>query len=173
MKSVLCLFASFFFFSALCTSEFYPAEWVRQDLRLAEFLVDYGKIEEKMRTLQEILDLGCATGNQKLFHWVIEKQTKTGLCLSFTTIANALEKIVHSGFDHLIAYFPHLLDVSVLSEGQKEGSSRLRNGRWFFFNRIRASKDRMLPLPTEQQQRLAQLEAYFKRGAACCGTCRN
>jgi hypothetical protein len=114
-----CIFTLYFLCTPLTSAQFYPAEWIRQDLNLAQFFVYYGEGEERIRTLQEILEHGCATGNVKYIHWVIEKQQETGLSLYCDDIVKSLEKLMQGGFDEILCCIPNLWNIYSLSKEQK------------------------------------------------------
>ena len=119
MKSLTHVVAFALWCTALHAEKFYPADWIRADLNLAHFFVYFGVGQEKIRTLQEILDKGCTTGDLKYIHWVIEKQRETGLVLPVTDITESIEKLVRGGFDEILSCMSHVWKLSSLSEKQK------------------------------------------------------
>ena len=97
-------------------AEFFPGEWIRRDLHLAQFFVYYGEPEERVKTLQEILEDGCLTGDIKKVAWVIQKQREIGVSLACLDVTKALENLVISGLDHTLLQMPYFLDFFSIDE---------------------------------------------------------
>lgn len=121
MRSVIQLAccASCFLCALLNAENIYPAEWIRKDLNLAEFFIYFSEHHERIRTLKEILAKGCATGNLKYIHWVVDKQRQTGLILPITDIIECIEQLVYAGFDEMLSCISLVWNFSSLPQAVK------------------------------------------------------
>jgi len=154
------IFAFFSLCASLHSEKFYPAEWIREDLNLAQFFVYFGEGKERIRTLKEILDKGCSTGDLKYIHWVTEKQRETGLVLCVTDIIESIEKLVRGGFDELLSCISFFWTFSSLSEKQKNHliDTAIEIG---YPHTVLILEKLGCALSREQQQRYIQLSTFL------------
>ena len=104
----------------LYAARFYPSDWIRQNLELAKFFVHFGEPEEKIRTLQEILEFGSQTGNLKYIRWVFHNQQETQVPIPPIDILKAWERIVLGGFDRALVRMPNFSHILYIDERIQE-----------------------------------------------------
>lgn len=157
IKSGIC---HFLLCASLRADKFYPAEWIKQDFNLAEFFVHFGEGEERIRTLQEILEKGCVTGNLKYIHWVIDKQRETGLPLPVSAILPSIEKLIYGGFDEILSFISPFWDLSSLPEERKNHliNTAIEIG---YPHTVQVLEKIGFVLSEEQQHRCAELSAIL------------
>jgi hypothetical protein len=102
------------------TAEYYPRDWIKQDLELAKFFVYFGEPEEKVATLQDILEIASLTGNLDHILWVIERQRETNVPLPSVDIAKAWKRLVQAGLDYTLSHMLSLSHLFYMTPGFKK-----------------------------------------------------
>lgn len=146
----------------LQAAEFFPIRWLRENLELAKFFALYGEPEEKIRTLQEILEIGSQAGNLSYIYWVHQRHKETNIPISAQDILNAWERLVSGGFDRVLIYMPHFNNILSLDELQQRRfvDLALEIG---FPSTVMTLQRLGFTLSSEQQQALEELKEALSR----------